>query len=216
MKWQILILSAPGRNEFIRQLLAQLVLQTDGVDVGVSIQNHSGIETIGEAREQMRRKSSAYYINFVDDDDLLAPDYVSRILPLLDGVDQIGFKVQGYHNGQMMKPTIHSLYCGSWWENEYGFHRDISHINPMRRELALQVPMSGGPGEDHRWANAMRGKVKTEHYIPNVLYHYLYRNPKNDATDALNPKRLELLDSLRSADTRTHPPTSRGISSPTE
>jgi len=50
----------------------------------------------------------------------------------------------------------------------------------MRRELALQVPMSGWPGEDNRWADAIRELriVKTEHYINQTLYYYLTRTHK--------------------------------------
>ena len=52
----------------------------------------------------------------------------------------------------------------------------------MRRELALKAPMWGGFGEDSRWAGDMRalGVVKTEHYVEDVMYHYLSRTDKKD------------------------------------
>jgi hypothetical protein len=128
----------------------------------------------------LRRASNAEYIAFVDDDDLVAPDYVSTILPLLDGVDQIGFELQCYIDAVALpKKTIHSLRHTGWFENALGYFRDISHLNPMRRELALLEPMEGGHGEDKRWSDRMRGKVKTEHYIPRVMYHYYFNTKKN-------------------------------------
>jgi hypothetical protein len=69
---------------------------------------------------------------------------------------------------------------------------------PMRRELALQVAMSGGFGEDFRWAAGIRNKgiIKTEHVVNEPLYYYLIREPKKDATDARDSFRLKLLAEL--------------------
>ena len=167
---------------------------------------------VGDSRESLRRLSSGEYICFLDDDDLIAPDYVSTILPLLDGIDQVGFEVKAFRDHEPIAPTIHSLACGNWSE-ETGFApgtskqkittkylRDISHINPMRRDLALACPMSGGVGEDHRWADGMRktGLVRTEHYISSgPMYFYLWRTRKNDVADARDPWRLEMIEKLR-------------------
>jgi hypothetical protein len=96
--------------------------------------------------------------------------------------------VQAYENGVPLPgPTYHSLLCGGWFDKTYAdgtkaWMRDISHINPIRRELALAVPMYGGFAEDSRWSGDLRrlGIVKTEHYIEEVMYHYLSRPDKTD------------------------------------
>ena len=133
----------------------------------------------------------------MDDDDAVSPNYISSIVPLLDGVDYIGFEIAMYLNHERIKPAYHSLNTKEWTEDENGYYRDIGHVNPMRRELALQRPMTGGIGEDARWACEMRGLVKTQHYIREPLYVYLWRQPKDDARDARDPRRLALLSSLR-------------------
>lgn len=220
MRWQILIVTQPSRREMLSQLLSLLEPQLaalglnkfDQVDVLIH-ETHPNVHVpfpnadIGDIREHVRKKSEGDYINFLDDDDLVAPNYVSSILPLLDGVDQVGFELEMYSGREKMAPVYHSLIHGNWTNPSNGrvgvgnaFCRDISHINPMRRELALQVPMSGGIGEDCRWAQAMRGKVKTEHYIDTgPLYYYLWRPNKRDAVDARDPFRLQMIDRLRIA-----------------
>src|SRR6266403_1909804 len=75
---------------------------------------------------------------------------------------------------------------------------DISHLNPIRRELALQAKMSGGFGEDERWSTQLRnlGIVKTEHYIPEVMYFYFYRGSKTDHVQPVDQIRRTNLPDL--------------------
>jgi hypothetical protein len=200
VKLEILILTQPKRAKFLNQLMSILSPQLDGKSVQIQIcdDRDGNIGTLGDKREYMRRCATAEYICFVDDDDFVSPHYVERILPLLDGVDQIGFDLIYFEKGMPIKPAHHSLKYETWASDNTAFYRDISHLNPMRRELALEVPMSGTFGEDMRWSQAMRGKVKTEHYIPEELYFYLFRQFKKDATDHVEPRRLKLLEILRS------------------
>ena len=119
---------------------------------------------------------------FVDDDDVVPCYYVSTILPLLDGVDIIGFEAQLYVDGDLdPHRDYHTITAGSWYNTEDAFYRDISHLQPIRREVALAAPMEGGHGEDGRWADNMRALkvIKTEHYIDKIMYYYLFRNGKN-------------------------------------
>ena len=187
MKWDILCLTMPTRTYFLERLRRNLDGQLRS-GVRLKIMFHNPDISLGDNRQLMREESDADYICFIDDDDLVDSLYVSRILPLLDGVDYIGFRVQAYENDVPLPgPTYHSLLCGGWFDKTYAdgtksWHRDISHINPIKRELALAVPMYGGFAEDSRWAGDLRslGIVKTEHYIEDVMYHYLSRPNKTD------------------------------------
>jgi hypothetical protein len=208
MKLDILILTQPSRHEFLAQLRAILDLQIGALplrkygDVDVRICMDEGFlphMELGDKREYMRQQSHAEYSCFFDDDDIPAPNYISKILPLLDGVDYIGFQLHEYFDFVKGRPTFHSLKFNSWWENEVGYYRDISHLNPIRNELARAAKVEGNiAGEDFRWANRLRalGIVKTEHFIPEVMYYYLDRKQKNDAVDANDPRRLALIESL--------------------
>ena len=168
----------PERQFLLARLLGILkpqILAHSDVKIETMLENKEF--SLGANRELLRQQADGEYINFVDDDDLVAKNYVEKIYPLLDGVDYIGFDVATYRNG-VFEPTLracHSLGHRGWGFTDKFYYRDISHMNPMRRELALKIPMEGDRGEDARWATAMRdsGLVKTEHYIPEVMYHYL-------------------------------------------
>ena len=183
MKWEILILTMPTRYEFLRRLMMCLAPQCSGnPNISVRIRTCDPKYTLGENRDMLRRASEAHYCSFCDDDDLVSTDYISSILPLMDGVDYIGHNLQCYVDGEPLgKVTRHSLVYRGWYETDEFYARDISHINPIRRDLALLEPMEGGHGEDVRWADRMRarGVLKTERYIDRVLYHYYFRTRKN-------------------------------------
>ncbi len=182
MKLDILILTMPTRVVFLNRLLACLNPQCEGrSDVGILIRVCDPSYTLGENRDMLRRSSKAEYSVYCDDDDLPSTDYISTILPLLNGVDYIGYQVQCYVDGVALSRTYHSLKYSGWSEDDKAFYRDISHINPMRRELALLETFEGGHGEDQRWADRMRkrGVLKTEHFIDRVMYSYFFRTRKN-------------------------------------
>ena len=192
-KWTILTLTQDSRYEYLRRLEAFLnpqilSLPKRAAVVSWFISYFNPRLSLGENRQRLIEVSHAEYVCFVDDDDLVAPDYVSTILPLLDR-DYVGFKVQLYNDGVPDLPTYHSLVYDHWFQNEHGYYRHISHLNPIRRELALLVPMEGGVGEDHRWADRLyaTGKVRTEHFIDRVMYHYYSRSVKNDVAFRWEP-----------------------------
>ena len=184
MKWNILCLSQPSRARYLARLTAVLKPQLEEFpDVAFVTKMFDKRFDLGSNRQALIDSSSAEWISVVDDDDLVASDYVSKIYPLLDDdVDYIGFRLQLYVDGEKQKPTIHSLRYKCWNADQDGFYRDISHLNPIRRSLAIQAKMSGGPGEDARWSDRMRelGIVKKEHFVDSALYFYYFRSRKDD------------------------------------
>lgn len=172
-KLTLMVLTQPTRGMFLDRLIREL---------GPQLYNYQGIVSldikmcdpsigVGENRQLLREQAEGQYSCFVDDDDLLADDYLDRVVPLLDGVDYIGFYLQRFDD---FVPTIrvkHSLTEGN-----------ISHINPILTEKALTVPMSGGFGEDRRWWNPIKesGIVQTENFIDGTMYFYYYRSNKTD------------------------------------
>lgn len=183
MKWELLILTQPEREAYLTRLQAVLRPQVEQYpDVKVTVRNCDFTRDLGQNRQILRIESQGEYSNYLDDDDLVPANYVSTIYPLLDGVDYIGFRLQMYTDGEKQKPTFHSLRYKEWNADQEGYYRDISHLNPIRREIALAAEMSGGFGEDARWSDALRqlGIVKTEHFVDEVMYFYYWRSNKAD------------------------------------
>jgi hypothetical protein len=181
VKWSILILTQPKRADFLERLMYCLYPQIKSYpDVEAVITYFDSRCPIGENRAMMIEAAVGEYVNFIDDDDLVPDHYVATIYPLLDGVDYIGFQGRVYKDGVLQKPGFHSLKYGAWWEDENGYYRDLSHLNPIRRVLAMAGQMEKHHGcyeEDRKWATNLRelGLVKTEHYINQEMYYYYYR-----------------------------------------
>lgn len=184
LRWEILILTQPSREQYLARLMSILLPQVQKhPDVRVTIRMYDEQLALGDNRQQMRVAASGDYINFIDDDDIVPDDYVDTILPLLDGIDYVGFRLQCFIDGEPHSKTFHSLKYPEWNSDQDGAYRDISHVNPILRTKALSATMEGGFGEDHRWADALREKkvLKTEHYIDRIMYLYYSRTVKKDA-----------------------------------
>lgn len=176
MKWSILILTQPSRNGYLRRLMEvlepQVANHSDEVEIIIRLCDDS--ISVGENRQLLREVARGEYSNYIDDDDLIADDYVESILPLMDGVDYIGFYLHRYDDGNSTLVCKHSI-TGER-------NSRISHINPIKTSLALTVTMSGGFEEDRRWWNALDDSqvVKTEHFLDKEMYFYYYRSSKSD------------------------------------
>lgn len=169
MKWSICILTVPERNLEFNRIKGMLGYQIKDKDVEILVNSKTG--DVGTKRQWCLDNASGEYISFVDDDDLVAHDFIDSIYPLLDR-DYVGFQVQSYRDGEKNKPTYHSLRYDEWSEDEKGWYRNVSHLNPIRTELARDGVFEGEYGEDKRWADSV--DPKTEHYINRPMYFYFY------------------------------------------
>jgi glycosyltransferase involved in cell wall biosynthesis len=199
MKLQLLVLTQPSRYEMLKQLVGEFDRQ--GGEPLIHMWDKS--LDLGHNRNALMDHATAEYVMFFDDDDWPAHDFIETIVPLLDGVDYVGYKLQCWCQHlryQEYGDTDHSLKYPDWSREGMKFFRDISHVNPMRRELAMQAKFDGGFGEDHRWAQKIRnlGIVKTQNYIPRVMYHYIWRAVKHDDADYCDPYRLQIINRVRS------------------
>lgn len=172
-KWTIAILTVRVREGKFRRLVEGLQQQIGDRDIEILVANQEDW-TVSRKRQWCLDNAKGEYFNFIDDDDKVADNYVDAIYPLLDGVDYIGFQLQYYHNGDPWKPTFHSLRYGDHHASAdaEGFYRSVSHLNPIRTEIARQGAYEGSFGEDHRWSEQVN--PQTEHYIDQVMYHYLF------------------------------------------
>lgn len=174
-QWTIGILTVPPRAAQLKELLDLLEPQIDKAngEVQAIVLYNNFDKNLGELRQSIVDRAQGEYISFIDDDDTVPTDFIETILPLLDGkVDYVGFKVNLTHNGNKMKPVYHSLKYSDWKEDDSGYYRDITHLNPIKTSIARQATFFGGAGEDVSWSNQLRGKAKTEHFIDREMYNY--------------------------------------------
>src|SRR6185437_6679834 len=182
-KLTVMILTQPSRAPYLSRLMSSLTQQIGNGNYHVEVLTRIFDESmdLGTNRKQLREQAKGEYSVFIDDDDIVADDYFSKIYPLLDGVDYIAYNIQLFIDGNKQKPTYHSLKYTKWSEDDSAYYRDLSHVNPIKTELALKVKMSGGHGEDARWANELRTLkvVRSEHYINEPMYFYYFRTSKD-------------------------------------
>lgn len=184
MLWTILVATLGQRAERFERLLTGLLPQLDGVDDRVTLcalYNH-GERPLGYVRHDLLTHASSTYVSFVDDDDEVPDYHVAEVLARLDGVvDYVGWQMQCYVDEVPLKPTYHSLRYDRWWEDDDGYYRDVSHLNPLRTELARRGDFRHGtPPEDVSWVDQVRPHVRTEAYVDRVMYHY--RSSFSDST----------------------------------
>lgn len=170
-RWTIAILTVPGKRDHLFNRVYNMLARQIG-DRDIELLVASGPDSVAAKRQWCLDNAQGEYFNFVDDDDLVSKHYVDTIYPLLDGVDYIGFRLQLYIDGAAQKPTFHSLKYDRWWEDQHGYYRNVSHLNPMRIDIARAGRFIDGYGEDRRWAQQVF--PRSEHFIDKVMYHYYF------------------------------------------
>ena len=163
----------------VERTLCPQLKKFDG-EVEVIAYFNNGERPLAHIRQDLMEEARGEYVCFVDDDDQVPPYYVEKILKAIESKpDYVGWRMQAYWDMKKLKPTFHSLKYESWSEDSKGFYRNTSHLNPIRRELALKEKFRfiKDKPEDQRWASAIAKHLKTEEYIDDVMYHY-YHVPK--------------------------------------
>ncbi len=194
IKFSVLILSIPSRNESLMAAMKQLQEQADAtgqgkaVEILVLLDNRS--KSIAEKRNDLLQAARGKYIAFLDDDDAISKDYMSKILAAIDeydGVDCISFNQWCSINGEPMNVEFGiGNPHGHLWRDEDGFLGDIKrppyHMCVWRREIAHSEtfnPVYGANGqssEDIDWLLRLYPKVQTEYHIPDALHGYIYNS----------------------------------------
>jgi glycosyltransferase involved in cell wall biosynthesis len=173
-RWTICIATVPARKDRLSRLMAVLQPQVDKYqdEIEVLIFFNNFEYSLGYLRQCLIEEAKGEYVCHIDDDDLVPEDYCDTIFPLLDGVDYIGFKVKYIDGGKQMKPVYHSLKYPIWYEDDAGYYRGVTHLNPLKTELALAsgFPVEFNIGEDAEWAKHVL--AKTEHFIDREMYIY--------------------------------------------
>ena len=186
-KLSILIPSLVRRLAFQEMLFPFIAAQVDGKDAEIIYDIDEGQVSIGVKRQRMLHKANGEYIVFIDDDDLVAENYVDLILGALKtGPDCVGIHILHYVDSELLGKTYHSLKYSHWYDepcpgrpNIINFYRNPNHLNPVRRDIALKV---GFPdltfGEDREYAMGIYPFLNNEVYIEEPIYFYHERGQK--------------------------------------
>lgn len=179
----ILILSINSRADLLARLLETITPQlTPEVELLTLIDN--GEKSIGAKRNELLDKSTGRYVCFVDDDDLVADDFVASITNAIKlDPDAVGFRLAYSVDGRYQADAIHSIRNRKWEtvirDGKRVYLRTPNHLNPVRREIALRHRFPElNHGEDREFSQRIMPDISTEVFIDCVMYQYLYRSKK--------------------------------------
>lgn len=185
--WTILIPTLSRRGDRFARLIEGLAPQLEDAGGRVTVEAlwNRGERPLPELRQDLMEHARSAYTSFVDDDDELPSYYVSEVLPLLDGeVHFIGWRMQFIQDGHWHRPTLHSLRYPEPAEDLNFYYRNVSHLNPVRRDIAMKHAnwRLARPGhDDGDWCEQIRGHLVTEKYIDRCMYYY-HRNTPDSAS----------------------------------
>lgn len=177
MKLSILIATVGWRKNSFLSLLEQIMPQVRAYKGKIEVIAYwnNGELPVGQIRQALIEQARGEYVCFIDDDDTVPDYYCAEIMQAL-GKDYVGFHVKFFDDGVEMPPVIHSLKYSKWHQDDQGYYRGVTHLNPIRRELALKGSFgtSREAGEDAGWARTVTPFVKTENFIDKPMYFYYH------------------------------------------
>jgi hypothetical protein len=84
-------------------------------------------------------------------------------------------------NGKPHAQFVHSIQCAGWYTGGDGrYYRTPNHLNPVRRELALETMFNPAMniGEDADYSRRLRPLLMSEAMIHEVVYVYNFTQRK--------------------------------------
>lgn len=185
--WAILICTMPNRAQFFAELMAVLKPQVEATGGLVTIiTDDDTTVTIGTKRNRLVNQCTARYSSFIDDDDMVAEDYVAqhlRILQEFNGIDGIGFKGILTQDGRSPRQFIHSGQYKEWFERQTAagtiYYRCLNHWNVIKNQFRIDHPFPEiNHGEDHAQSIEMQQHDCIQTYLDiteKPMYYYRVR-----------------------------------------
>ena len=175
----ILILTLPTRIDSYSNLIRTLNQQVIENNLLDKVQILSLCDTkeisVGEKRNILLNQSSGRYVCFIDDDDLIATDYLIKIISAISSnADVVTFCGDYVENGQTTPFSISTVHRGNY-NHPNLFYRLPNHLCPVKREIAVSCLFTDkNYGEDSDYAERINQHIKNEFHIQDKLYFYMY------------------------------------------
>jgi len=184
MELSILICHIPERYDFLKRLTEILDPQLEKHKNTVQcLIDDSRYKSIGRKRNDLVARAQGKSFLFIDDDDMVADNYVElQLVGVRSGADCCSLKGIITEDGQNPLLFEHSIKYKEYKTNPPEFpvryERFPNHLNAVKTEIGRQFKFpEKNHGEDTDYATAMfkSGLIKTEYYIPQVIYYYDWR-----------------------------------------
>lgn len=184
MKLSILICGLKERQEMLEELLVDFQEQIEdaelvnGKDIEVLTMIDDRQITTGAKRNALLLRSSGDYICFFDDDDKPSRFYIPLIMKAIEEKpDVIGMRGIYYQDGEYVGIFEHSIQHKEWSNVSNIFKRCPNHLNPIRKEHALETRfLDITVGEDRDYSMRISPLLKTEVLIEKPIYLYYARS----------------------------------------
>lgn len=184
MMISICICTLNDREHLLQRLLDVLAPQLTP-DVEVLIERDDGESPIGVKRQRLLDRATGYYHACLDDDDLVSPNYIERLVTASrDRSDAIMFDINCYRDGLLsgvMHPSMSHSPCGDRMVDDVR-HLDCppKHLCAVRTTIARRVGFQPiNLGEDTAFEQGILPFIRHETRINEVLYEYLWVSPVN-------------------------------------
>lgn len=172
------------RERLFQQVLAEVqrqIKETPEIRVEVIWESDNGELTLGQKRNVLVDRCIGKYHCFIDDDDVIARDFVKMFVPMIQSdidYDCASFVGAHYNKGVFNKLFHHSLDYPEWAEYKERFIRSVSPMNMIRTSIVREVRYKDIRNtEDHEFSKRLMasGLLKTEFKMdPNrPIYHYI-------------------------------------------
>lgn len=182
----VLVCTIPERRAQLDHLLDHLWQQVGNLkqplSVEILVDSTVGITT-GVKHQRLVERARGHFVAFVDDDDFVSHDYLEHIVGLLEAnpdADCLSLRGVMTTAGAAPEPFYHSIEVEEWGTRDGVHRRSPNHLNPVRRELALQTGFSKVHYvDDVDFGKRLRPLLKKE--VPTddrPLYFYFYAPQK--------------------------------------
>lgn len=177
----ILIPTLPARIDSYSNLIKTLNKQILESNLINRVQILSLCDTkeisVGEKRNLLLNQCCGRYVCFIDDDDLIAPNYLVKIFNgIQSNADVITFCGE-YHESNLITPFSISMVHRGNYNHPNIFYRLPNHLCPVKREIALNCLFTDKNfGEDSDYSDRINKQLKNEFHIQDNLYFYMYNS----------------------------------------